>query len=330
MNVKFCQTLAWLIVVICAVRMTHAQLDLEEKVTNLHDLTKRQGIIHLSTEKFDTYVRMRPRNYSFVIMTTALNPQRGCSICAEAHEEYKILYNSYRTTAHQEFSENKVFFGLVDYDEAAEVFQTLKLTSAPGFFHFPPSDKKANKNDDKLDISRKGYQADSIGKFVADRTGVKINVIRPPSYTGLLIIAGVAGIVMMLAFMTGFNFEWAMSSRLWATLSIVIVLLMTSGQMWNHIRGPPPMGRAGGNRMQFIANSSQMQYLFETYWVFVMYAACSYGVVLLGDKAGDITLENGKRRVYGIVGIICFIVFYSLILATFRSKYQGYPYKLLF
>ena len=124
----------------------------------------------------------KPRNYSFIVMTTALNQQRGCSICAEAHQEFKILYNSYRSGNQEDFEGNKIFFGLVDYDDASEVFSLLKLSSAPGFFHFPVSSQKVHKTDDKLDISRKGFQADAMAKWVADRTGVKINVIRPPSY----------------------------------------------------------------------------------------------------------------------------------------------------
>merc|ERR1711981_1393229 len=192
--------------------------DINEKVANLHDMTMRQGIIKINSDKFDLYVRMRPRNYSVIAMTTALNPQRGCSVCAEAYDEYKILYNSFRTQNHQDFKDNKVFFILVDYDEAAEVFQSLKLNSAPGFFHFPASDKKASKTQDKLDIQRKGYQADQLAKWVAERTGVTVNVVRPPSYAGLFVILAVVALCAVLAFMTGFNFEWMKSATLWATI----------------------------------------------------------------------------------------------------------------
>jgi len=303
--------------------------DLEEKVSNLFQMTTQQGIIKMNTEKFDDYVRARPRNYSVIAMTTALNPARGCTVCGEAHNEYKILYNSYRTNNHQDYLDNKVFFVSVDFDDASEVFQQLKLNSAPGFFHFPGSSSKPGKAD-KLDLQRSGFQADNLAKWVNDRTGVQISVVRPPSYTGIVIIVGIGLLTFMLAYMTGFNFEWLYSTKLWALICIFIVLLMTSGQMWNHIRGPPPMGRGQGNRMAFIAPSSQMQYIFETYFVFVLYGMTSWGIILLGDKAADLGLENGKRRMYGFIGIILFITFYSMVLATFRQKYQGYPYKLFF
>ena len=88
-------------------------MDINEKVANLHDMTMRQGIIKINSEKFDLYVRSRPRNYSVIAMTTALNPTRGCSICGEAYEEYKILYNSYRSSSRADFEAKKVFFILV-------------------------------------------------------------------------------------------------------------------------------------------------------------------------------------------------------------------------
>jgi oligosaccharyltransferase complex subunit gamma len=305
-------------------------MDINEKVGNLHDMTMRQGIIKINSEKFDLYVRSRPRNYSVIAMTTALNPSRGCSICGEAYEEYKILYNSYRSSNRADFEAKKVFFVLVDYDEASEVFSSLKLNSAPGFFHFPGSAQKADKSQDKLDIQRKGYQADSLAKWVADRTGVSVSVTRPPSYAGLMIILGVVALIGLLAFTTGFNFKWLNSSKLWGCISVLIILTFTSGQMWNHIRGPPPMGRGQGSKMQFIASGSQMQYVFETYWVFVMYGMTSFGVILMGDHAGNKSMDAGKRKVAGVAGVAIFIIFYSLALATFREKYAGYPYKLLF
>ena len=88
-------------------------MDINEKVGNLQDMTMRQGIIKVNNEKFDLYVRSRPRNYSVIAMTTALNPARGCSVCAEAYEEYKILYNSFRSGSREDFNAKKVFFILV-------------------------------------------------------------------------------------------------------------------------------------------------------------------------------------------------------------------------
>ena len=38
---------------------------------------------------------------------------------------------------YSQFYSNKLFFGLVDFDEGGEIFQSLGLNSAPAFIHFP-------------------------------------------------------------------------------------------------------------------------------------------------------------------------------------------------
>ena len=45
------------------------------------------------------------------------------------------------------------------------------------------------------------------------------------------------------------------------------VFVMTSGQMWNHIRGPPFMQKTQGGNIAYIHGSSQGQFVVETYIV---------------------------------------------------------------
>jgi len=42
---------------------------------------------------------------------------------------------------------------------------------------------------------------------------------------------------------------------------------MTSGQMWNHIRGPPFVHRTQGGSIAYVHGSSQGQFVLETYIV---------------------------------------------------------------
>merc|ERR1712048_110014 len=303
-------------------------MDLDDRVSNLFEMTRRQGLIKLNSAKFETYVRERPRNYSMIAMMTALNPSRGCTICKEANEEFKIVYNSFRQNNHRDFLNKNIFFAVIDYEDASDVFSQLKVNSAPGFFHFPASDVKTTKAN-KLDMNSKGFQATALGKWISDRTGVAIQIVRPPSYAGFMMVVAMLVMCGGLAYMSGFSYEWLLNKKIWALVSISIVLIMTSGQMWNHIRGPPPMGRTQ-HGMAFVARGSQQQYIFETYWVLIIYAAISIGTIILGDHAADTKQDNEVRRAMGMFGIAIFTVFYSFALATFRQKYQGYPYKLLF
>ncbi len=112
-------------------------------------------------------------------MLTALSGSRGCAICKQASEEFQIVANSYR---YSDAFSNKLFFAMVDFDEGPDVFQTLKLNSAPVFMHFPAKGKP--KKTDTMDIQRIGFGADAIAKWVQERTEVNIRVFRPPNYTG--------------------------------------------------------------------------------------------------------------------------------------------------
>ena len=106
--------------------------------------SSRKSVIKLNSGKFSTYVRSafqnffflilnqpyfrrcifrsKPRNYSVIVMFTALNPKRGCSVCQEASDEFTILANSFRFSSM--YSHN-LFFGVVDFDDGSEVFQSV-------------------------------------------------------------------------------------------------------------------------------------------------------------------------------------------------------------
>ncbi|KTG01528.1 hypothetical protein cypCar_00049855, partial [Cyprinus carpio] len=82
--------------------------------------TSKRAVIRLNGEKFRRLIRAPPRNYSVIIMFTALQPQRQCGVCKQADEEFQILANSWRYSS--AFT-NRIFFGMVDFDEGSDVFQ---------------------------------------------------------------------------------------------------------------------------------------------------------------------------------------------------------------
>lgn len=50
----------------------------------------------------------------------------------------------------------------------------------------------------------------------------------------------------------------------------VFTLAMTSGQMWNHIRGPPFVHKTQSGGVAYIHGSSQGQLVLETYIVIIL------------------------------------------------------------
>ena len=54
---------------------------LSEKVEQLTEWSLKKPVIRLNFDKFKHYVKSAPRNYSIVVMLTALASHRECQIC---------------------------------------------------------------------------------------------------------------------------------------------------------------------------------------------------------------------------------------------------------
>ncbi len=179
--------LAALTLFVCLAPLAEAKKDsaaaLEEKVQQLTDLNAKRAVIRMNGNKFRDLVRNSPRNYSMIVMFTAMGAGRGCAICKQAADEYHLVANSYRYS--QQYS-NKMFFSMVDFDEGPDAFQIMKLNSAPVFMHFPEKGKP--KKLDTMDIQRLGFGADAIAKWIGERTDVHIRVFRPPNYTSTIVM----------------------------------------------------------------------------------------------------------------------------------------------
>ncbi|ERE88196.1 tumor suppressor candidate 3-like protein [Cricetulus griseus] len=284
---------------------------LAEKVEQLMEWSSRRSIFRMNGDKFRKFVKAPPRNYSMIVMFTALQPQRQCSVCRQANEEYQILANSWRYSS--AFC-NKLFFGMVDYDEGTDVFQQLNMNSAPTFMHFPS--KGRPKRADTFDLQRIGFAAEQLAKWIADRTDVHIRVFRPPNYSGTIALALLVSLVGGLLYLRRNNLEFIYNKTGWAMVSLCIVFAMTSGQMWNHIRGPPYAHKNPHNgQVSYIHGSSQAQFVAESHIILIQKkknsrfylhlsmvsltttvdAAITMGMVLLNEAAtskGDV----GKRR----------------------------------
>ena len=151
---------------------------LESKVSQLWDWTSQRTIIHFTNfDNFNLYFRTRPRNYSMIVMMTALRGERKCHICSEAKREFQIVADSYRFSfGHRESNHKKLlFFSLVDFDEGGSpIFESLHLKTAPMFIHYPPGGKP--KTVDKLDISRQGFHAEALAIWISEITNIHVSV----------------------------------------------------------------------------------------------------------------------------------------------------------
>ncbi|XP_077562446.1 oligosaccharide transferase gamma subunit [Haemaphysalis longicornis] len=297
---------------------------LGERVQQLTELSLKRPVIRLNGEKFRHFIKASPRNYSFIVMLTALSPQRQCSICRQANEEFQILANSWRYSSAYS---NRIFFGLVDFDEGSDVFSMLQQNSAPVFLHFPEKGKP--KRADHHDIQRLGFGAEGLARWIAERTDVHIRVFRPPNYSGTIALVILVALIGALLYMRRNNLDFLYNKTSWGIAALCIVFAMTSGQMWNHIRGPPFMHKTQRGGVAYIHSSSGGQLIVETYIVIFLNAAIVFGMILLNDAA-ESKGDPKKRKIMAIVGLLLVAVFFSFLLSIFRSKANGYPYSFLF
>ena len=296
---------------------------LADKVSQLVDLSTKKSVIKLNGNKFLDFVKSAPRNYSIIVMFTALSASRQCAICKQAADEYQLVANSYRYS--QLFS-NKLFFAMVDFDEGPDVFQSMKLNTAPVFMHFPAKGKP--KKADNVDLQRVGFGAEAMAKFIAERTEVNIRVFRPPNYTGTVALLMLMSLVGGLLYLRRNNLEFLYNKTAWSLIALFFVFAMISGQMWNHIRGPPFVQKTQAGGVAYIHGSSQGQFVLETYFVMMIYGLIVCGTIML-TEAGESKSDIGKRKILAVVGLGLLAFFFSLILSIFRSKAGGYPYSFL-
>nr|SVE74789.1 EOG090X09EZ [Daphnia carinata] len=296
---------------------------LNDRYQQIMDMSSKRTVIKLNANRYRELVRTSPRNYSVVVMFTALSPKRQCAICKHALDEYTIVANSFR---YQQMFTNQLFFALVDFDEAQDVFQQLKLNTAPVIMHFPAKGKP--KKTDTMDIQRVGFAAEAVARWVGEQTEIQIRVLRPPNYSATIALVALFTVIGGLLYLRRNNLEFLYNKTMWAVMSLFFVFTMTSGQMWNHIRGPPFVHRTNAGNIAYVHGSSQGQFVLETYIVMGITAVTVLGMILIIEAAsgkGDIR----KRRIMSIVGLGLMAFFFSLVLSIFRSKAGGYPYSFL-
>lgn len=317
------------VVVVACLVITDAQskqkggLTISEKVMNLLDMNAKKSLLRFNGQKFRDYVKQSPRNYSVIVMLTALAPSRQCQICRHAHDEFNIVANSYR---YSPIYSNKLFFAMVDFDDGSDVFQMLRLNTAPVFMHFPAKGKP--KGADTMDIHRVGFAAESIAKFVHERTDIQIRVFRPPNYSGTVAVITLAALLGAFLYLRRNNLEFLYNKQLWGAIAVLFCFAMISGQMWNHIRSPPLVHKSQNGGVAYIHGSSQGQLVIETYIVMFLNAMIVLGMILLTESGWQSDMRKG--RIMAIAGLILVAVFFSFLLSVFRSKAQGYPYSFLF
>lgn len=293
----------------------------------------KRGVIELVDEDFEQYLK-GPRDYHLVLYMASDSPKLNCVLCREVRPAYTTVAESWSHDFPNGLpdDETDIYFLEADFVSSKELFQLMELESIPKIFHFPPT--QASDSANSWIRNRNEYQffagehAVLIKQFVTGITGRNFDIYEPINYSKVFMNAAVTfALVMLLRKFSHYLVALLKSTFVWGSLSLVLVLVFISGYMFNQIRGTPFV-REQGDRVEYFAPSSQMQYGLETQVISTLYGLLGLVFVLLITKISKI--EHPKVQFFGAVLVSALIyVLFSLFMSLFSVKFRGYPYTLL-
>ncbi|KAG0285997.1 oligosaccharyl transferase subunit ost3/OST6 [Linnemannia gamsii] len=295
-----------------------------KKVSRLNaKASMSKGIIELDSLAFDD-VLAKPRNYSMVVLFTAISPEFQCVPCKNFDPEYRLVAAGWSRIP----DKSQIFFGILDFKAGQSVFQKFNMNSAPSLLYFPASD--FSESFDRYDFGKSGFQAESLANWINVRSGLKIEVKRPFDFLAFsLKIMGAAGSLGLAHFLYSRGGKVIRSKYLWASVSLFLIFIFISGHMWNQIRHPPYSMPSRDGRPGFIAPGFQNQFGLETQIIAITYAVLCGGVISLMSSIPRIESPS-KQRLAVMVWMSVTSIMYSVLMFFFRAKNPSYPFRLLF
>ncbi|EGV65303.1 oligosaccharyl transferase subunit ost3/OST6 [Yamadazyma tenuis] len=275
-----------------------------------------------------------PRDYHLMLVLSSTSSQFNCPLCVEIKPDYELVANSWfqdHPNGVGASSEGKdVYFLYAEFLNAKSLFQKLQLNNIPKAYYVAPSAASApDAWTDELEEYQffQGVHTELISIFLGDKTGHKFNVYVPVSYSKLGWTVFIVAVVVLWLKVFFKQFKVLLSSKLlWTVLSIITILLFTSGYMFNQIRHTPYFKQNPEGAVEYFAGGQQTQYAIETQIVSFIYGILSLLFVTLVKKVPTIEHPKVKLLATGLVTISIYAIF-SVLLAIFGIKSPGFPFK---
>ncbi|KAM3518223.1 hypothetical protein MY4038_010151 [Beauveria bassiana] len=303
----------------------------EQRFNEFHQLSKSSPSLQLKETAYKSLTSY-PRNYSAAVLLTALDARFGCQLCREFQPEWDLLAKSWHKG--DKTGESRLLFGSLDFENGKDVFASKALTLR---LRLSQSDTISRRGKlsimDCIVLSLTNYSAagaENIHAWLSRHmTGRPTPAVkRPINYmrwaTGITIFLGVG---TALATTSPYILPIIQNRNIWASISLVSVLLFTSGHMFNHIRKVPYIAGDGKGSISYFAGGFQNQFGLETQIVAAIYGLLSFCTITLATKVPRMTDAKTQQVTVLIWGAVLFLM-YSFLLSVFRFKNVGYPFSL--
>ncbi|KAK2867863.1 hypothetical protein FQN49_003392 [Arthroderma sp. PD_2] len=267
-----------------------------------------------------------PRDYHTLVLLTAMDPRFGCDICKMFQPEWDLLS---RTWNKANLGESKLVLGTLDFIDGRSIFQQLQLQTAPILLLFPPTTGPGSQGKSKpirYDFTNP-VTAEQMHLWISRHLpdGPKPNLVRPVNYARIIgMLIGALAVISILTVTSKYILPILRSRNLWTALSLLAILLFTTGHMFNHIRKVPYVAGDGKGGISYFSGGFQTQLGLESQIVAAIYGVLSLGTIALAMKAPRI-LDPQSQRVTIILWSAVTWVMYSFLISVFRGKNSSYP-----
>jgi thiol-disulfide isomerase/thioredoxin len=283
-------------------------------------------VISLTDGNFSKFITLRPRDYTAVIMFTALGPKYQCEICSRVAGTFTEVASNYQNQFdfNGTNAEERLAFFIVDVDSARSTFQDMQLETVPRFFILPPREEGAAKlkmGDYEFEVQRALEGPASIMEEISKLSGVKmVPTVDPKPLLVLLSIVAVLLSLLISAASTDISkaIFWYRNKYLWMTITTLCFCVGVSGSLFCYIRGAPNYAMEQRGVLRIFAGQGRDQYFIEGLIVAAWTVGCGIAVILL---------LSSTRMPYAIVRHVMVLFSMSMFIVLGIQIWQAYVDK---
>lgn len=298
----------------------------------LDGMVGSDGVINVDAKSLQS-IFAHPRNFTLALLLSSESQRIDCPFCKVLGPDFRTVAGMYNAQTGLSGDERELYFVYADLDTNMAAFKALELTHVPNLVFYPPAVSKGDVKKGLLAehsfttfvstgpqvdhllsvIQRFGYHISKSAEFQWQKLGKAVGT--------LLLASGIAYILRSTLI------KVYQSKKIWLAVSLLSIIMFTSGYMYNVMRNTKFMGASNGAYV-LVEPSFSSQFAAETQIVAVLYAILAFTTIGLIKYVT--TLETAQAQaVAAAIGSVVLIVVYSVLISTFKIKNGGYPISLL-
>eukprot|EP00752_Nemacystus_decipiens_P006351 g5725.t1 len=224
-----------------------------------------------------------------------------------------------------------IYFFVADFSVNQNSFYQLGLQTVPKIMHFRPALAESGGGRYATEPSQHMHMAgqimaESMSRFVKERTGVSIPIVRPePPVTIILCVLLVLVILSIKPVLSNFGtlLRTVRNKYLWLAVSLMVYTFGISGGVYDIIRNPAPfMMKPDGTFLWFHPQPS-VQFVVEGFITGGLTLMCGMLAILLVQVAPKLRSHIAQKIAVAAFGM-GFLMLFVNVMSLYKSKNNWY------